>query len=359
MVQYAEPSSTITSGGWSYTGGSSLHDSTDCDGSPPSSNDTHYATIDGADVGGGASFEVKLESVTDPGIDTDFYIYIRSRVRNASGAGEKIDAFLYEGATQRSELWINYQPTDNTFSTDTIGLSSADVANISDFTDLRVRITIDTLGSGEDCDVSMILLEAPDVSLTNGPIDQTLASFTQNASGQLLIIGTLVQSLSQLTQTSTAGLSDIATITQTLQSFSQSLTGGPVVNASISHQLGMFAQESSGGRVSQGQGVQTLSSLTQVANGLLLIQGSISQNLALLNQVADAKALIIANIEASIDGFDQSLDGGIILTVNIDQSLMPFSQSGLGYVFSTTDVRITDTGRMWTFPSRTRIWSLS
>jgi hypothetical protein len=97
-------------------------------------------------------------------VDTGFHVYIRSRIRNGGGAPEKVDAWLYEGSTQRAVLWTNYLPPDNTFATDDIALDSGDVADISDFTDLRVRITIDTLASGEDCDVSMVLLEAPDVA---------------------------------------------------------------------------------------------------------------------------------------------------------------------------------------------------
>ena len=161
MVQYAEPNSTVTQGNWSLGGGAdNCHDATDCNTSPPTPDDTEYVTIDGDD--GGGYFEVGLETVSTPSDPSACSVYLRERVLGGGGGPEKLDAYLYEGATLRATLWTNYALTDNSFNTDTI--TPVDLSAVTDWSNLSVRIDVDTLGSGEDAQISMILLETPDAS---------------------------------------------------------------------------------------------------------------------------------------------------------------------------------------------------
>jgi hypothetical protein len=202
MVQYAEPTSEISAGNWSLAGGATdTADGTDCNGSPPTPDDAEYVTIDGAD--GGGYFEVLLETITAPSDPSSCTVYIRERVRGGVGGPEKLDAWLYEGGTLRATIWTNFVLTDTSFNTDTI--SAVDLSAVSDWSDLRIRVGVDSLASGEDADISMILLEAPDAATgRTANITQSLPSFTQAATASVTIETTVEQALPAFSQELTA-----------------------------------------------------------------------------------------------------------------------------------------------------------
>lgn len=155
MAQIAVPTSTITTNNWSgNVNGSSLHLDID-EGVSTSDDATSYIYVNTMSFGS-YTCEVKFGSLTDPTVHTGHILRCRS-IRNNIGT-QTLGILLYQGAT------LIYNTTFNptlSYATNTFTLSEAQAANITDYTDLRVRIQFSYTG-GTSPFVSAVEFEVPD-----------------------------------------------------------------------------------------------------------------------------------------------------------------------------------------------------
>lgn len=157
MTQYARPASDITIGNWTDEGTSfndgNLYTSVQ---EVTSDNDVSYINADDT----ATTCEVKLSSVSTPGAGSVIlHVYFRT---SGSGGPEKLDIDLVEGTTVL-ESWANQTNRSASYADLNATISSSP----SDWTDLRVRLGADSVGSGEYIRVTQIYLETPDGAGTN------------------------------------------------------------------------------------------------------------------------------------------------------------------------------------------------
>ncbi len=136
MVQTIRPASDISAGGWSDEG-SSFNDGNLFTSVQETSQDgdTSYILCE---VGDGTC-EVKLDTATDPVSAVLHTVHIWGE-GVGSGAPERIDVELYEGATLRATVIANWAPGRGAYAEATYTLSAAAANAISDYCDLRVRM---------------------------------------------------------------------------------------------------------------------------------------------------------------------------------------------------------------------------
>lgn len=153
MAQFARPASTISSGGWTFSD-LSLHEDTD----EVTPNGTDYAEADSTDT----TMELKLSSVTDPASSTGHTVRVYAQVTGGSGAPEKLDIALYQGST----LIVTATPTINrgAYALRSLTLSAAEADSITDYSDLRLRFTVNSLAAGETIQVTQCEFEVPDAA---------------------------------------------------------------------------------------------------------------------------------------------------------------------------------------------------
>lgn len=173
-IQFGTPDGDISAGSWTDEG------TVDNDGNLYTSIDESSADGDDSYIlsaGTTTTSEVSLTNVTDPGVDTGHEIHIWMRAIG-SGGGEKLTVSLFQGTTQIEEFKNNTNRS-STYAEKTLALAAANVANITDYTDLRIRIISATLGSGEELRVTKAELQIPDVA-----VGETLTfSISDNAIG--------------------------------------------------------------------------------------------------------------------------------------------------------------------------------
>jgi len=157
MAQYARPDSDITVGNWTDEGTSfndgNLYTSIQ---EVTSDNDTSYINADDT----ATTCVIGLNSINAPGTGTiTLHVYFRS---SGTGGPEKLDIDLYEG-TSLVQSWPNQTNRSGTYSD-----LNATVSNtITDYSDLRVHLGADSVGSGEWIRVTQVYLEAPDAAGTD------------------------------------------------------------------------------------------------------------------------------------------------------------------------------------------------
>ena len=152
MTQFGQPESDITmdftlssgSNGWELVDGETAEDT--------------------GIITGNASAEVaecRVTSLTDPEVGTAHTIRVRHQSVGGGGAPERLDFELIENTTQRA-LINNQAANRGSFVTTSYTLSAAEADAISDYTNLRLRVTIGALAGGEAIDISWMVLEIPD-----------------------------------------------------------------------------------------------------------------------------------------------------------------------------------------------------
>jgi hypothetical protein len=125
-VQYARPDGVVpTPSGWTASGAATLHEATD----EVTADDGDYMT-----TGGTASGELTLSTVADPGVDTGHVVRFRMMSLGSKGS-EKLDFRLLQGSTE-IVAYSNLSSRD-AYTTFTYALDTADVANITDYSNLR------------------------------------------------------------------------------------------------------------------------------------------------------------------------------------------------------------------------------
>jgi len=168
VAQFLRPSSDITvDAGWATA---PLWSKTNESGSP----DGTFIT----GTGNAQTFEVKLSAGTDPGIDTGHVVRIWARA-TGSGAGEKLNTWgLYDSATPI--ITKNETIARGSFNEYSLTPSEAQVANINDYGNLRVR-GLTSQGAAETIDIDKIELEIPNAPSV--PDDLTATDITTGSPG--------------------------------------------------------------------------------------------------------------------------------------------------------------------------------
>lgn len=167
MTQYARPIQDITQGSWTDEG------TVDNDGNLYSSVDE--VTLDNedsyiVDAGTNTLCEIKLGTISQPGNNTDHVLHILYR-SIGSGGPEKLDIRLLQGTTEIVSL-PNYSNRSSTYGDLNYSLSTVEADSITDYSDLRVELTGDSIGGSEEIRVSQIYLATADpsgVSVTPSP----------------------------------------------------------------------------------------------------------------------------------------------------------------------------------------------
>jgi hypothetical protein len=155
MPQFARPSSDITTTNWTRSSGTDEY-WTYID--EDTADDADYVQTQNTNSG----LEVKLSAVDDPASSTGHII----RVRNwmvGSAAGEARTILLLQGGTTIATL-ITGTLARTVGTQNNITLTGAQADAITDYSDLRLRFTATTLGSGETYRVGWAELEVPDAS---------------------------------------------------------------------------------------------------------------------------------------------------------------------------------------------------
>lgn len=198
MAQFARPSSDVT---FTLLGATPTNTAdnryTNIDESTPSDTDYVYSQNN---PGGSGLAEFGLSSITDPGVDTGFVLRIRCaqidedsgthpQSANTSGTATSLAWELRQGAS----LIEGGSISPGVFATTTVNLSSANVANITNFADLRVFVN-PSGGGGSGANrravaISWIELEAPDAS--GG------TQYNSSPSGSLSFTGAVAKAVSR------------------------------------------------------------------------------------------------------------------------------------------------------------------
>ena len=157
MTQYARPASDITVGSWTDEG------TVDNDGNLYTSLDEVTRDDDSSYIqgtNGAGSSEVKLSTVTDPVSSTGHILHVWFR-SIGSGAGEKMDFYLYCATTLIVQS-INQTNRSDTYADIAVTLTTDEADAITDYSDLRIRMDEDTIGTGEYVRITQCYIEVPD-----------------------------------------------------------------------------------------------------------------------------------------------------------------------------------------------------
>jgi hypothetical protein len=165
MTQYARPTSDISNNSWTDEGPSfndgNLYTSIQ---EVSQDGDTSYLNSTG-DAG---TFEVKLGTISDPEVGTGHIVHIYAR-GTGSGGPERLAVYLYEGTTLIETLSTNWAPGRGSYSDLNFTLVLAD--DIADYTDLRIRVTVASIGGSEQLDITQIYLETTDAAAGQDDLD--------------------------------------------------------------------------------------------------------------------------------------------------------------------------------------------
>jgi len=156
MAQIEVPSSDVSTGSWSANSGSTLYTQID-EGSVYSDSDY----ISSSDGGSDDTCEVHITDPDTPFQSGNYYIKYRAKVdQSFMYANPNMQVQLMQGATQIdtfTDTGITTSYTDDSHEV-------TDVSGISDWTDLRFKITMKTdgMGGGGALYLSNIYFEVPD-----------------------------------------------------------------------------------------------------------------------------------------------------------------------------------------------------
>ena len=160
MTQIARPASDISAGGWTDEG------SVDNDGVLATSIDE--VTIDNDDSyincsSSATTFKIKLATIVDPGVDTGHSLRIFLRCDGTGGA-ERTDWELVQGDPSETSIATlnNLSNRSDNYNDEGRALTTGEVGNITDYSDLYIKATNDNISGTEWARVTQVYLEAPD-----------------------------------------------------------------------------------------------------------------------------------------------------------------------------------------------------
>lgn len=173
MPQFGRPSADISTGTWTTT---PLWEK--LDESSPDDTTTEVTT---ANNPSNVAFEVRVTGITDPEDNTGHVV--RVRVKKSASGGRTINfAFtLLQGSTTIA-TWSASNVT-NSYATFTRNLTTGEAGNITNYADLRVRVSANNpdTGPGRSAQCTWIEMEAPDAPAPPDPIDETITETSESA----------------------------------------------------------------------------------------------------------------------------------------------------------------------------------
>jgi len=158
MPQAARPTSTVSSSNATAVGAATLHEATD----EVVRNDADYAHLIAPGLGS-ANAELMLSAVNDPGVHTGHVIH--AVIANVTTHVVTHGIELKQGSTVIKSWDPETITNGQGFTEYTVELSEAEAANITNYSDLRIRPSYTSGGSGE-YKYSQLFLEVPDVPVT-------------------------------------------------------------------------------------------------------------------------------------------------------------------------------------------------
>jgi len=223
MTQYGRPISDVTTTNWSPSTGTDLFAVLD----EASYDDGDYAVAAANSV---ATLEVALtSSLNDPGSGTHI-VRIRLKV-NATNKALAGTWELYQGSTQIFSESISNSTLTTSFAEYTHTLSAGEIAAISDWTDLRIRVSQTSATAGNYLTTSWAELEIPDGTAgpISGDIVATLPALTMASAGTVDVVGDTAVALPALTMASTGVLPIVGTLALTLAALTSSIAGSTII----------------------------------------------------------------------------------------------------------------------------------
>lgn len=173
MVQIARPESTTLAGAWTPTGAASLHAAL----AEPVPDDASFIASE-ADPANSAC-EVAVASLVDPSDDSGHVLRWRHAKSAAGGNSIDLTVELRQGTTVIATA--SFIDIGDVWTTGTLVLSGAAAANISDYSDLRLRFIADVSGAdlARAAHVSWAELETPGADATVAALEAQVASLEQ------------------------------------------------------------------------------------------------------------------------------------------------------------------------------------
>jgi hypothetical protein len=157
MPQFARPSSDVTTTNWTRSTGTNAY-YTYVEETTADDNDYLQTTVTNSGL------ELGLSSVTDPVSSSGHIVRIRTW-STGGAAAEGRTILLLQGSTTIATVATG-NPTRTVGSQVNFTLTSAQADSITDYSNLRIRVTATTLGSGETIRFGWAEMEVPDVSAT-------------------------------------------------------------------------------------------------------------------------------------------------------------------------------------------------
>ena len=162
MTQYARPDSDVSDGRWVNSAGNNTNLYSYIDESTVSDSDYIQVTDE---WGSTDTCIFGLGDVTDPSSASDHKFTVRYSDSSYSGS-TGLTATLLQGASTTIRAFSVYLDPDGSFAETTITLTESEANNISDYSDLRLKIQItDDMGMGAVSKVSWAYFECPDASV--------------------------------------------------------------------------------------------------------------------------------------------------------------------------------------------------
>jgi hypothetical protein len=164
MAQYARPDADDTDGSWTdKDGGTTLYTSID-----EASADDATTYIKSADGGSNDACIVRLSDVSAPGSSGTYIKYKALNQDSMGGGAPSLKLELLQGSTVKATTTNN---SVDTSSWTAYSYTISDVSGISDWTDLKMRITMITnTGFGDVMKVTQAFLETQDAGGASVPI---------------------------------------------------------------------------------------------------------------------------------------------------------------------------------------------
>lgn len=281
MTQYSRPDGDITRtgvGGGTYA---------DIDEVSPSDSDFIYGAENTA-----VTFECSLSDPNTPSVDTDHVIRYRVVKLNDTtpdGAGNAVyvTAYLYQGTTliatdaQRTltGTWTQYD----------WAVPSASIANITDYSDLRLRFYSPASGGSASTrramGLSWAVLEIPDaVASITGSLSKNLDGVSISAAGELPVNGALDKSVDAVSVSAAGGLSVSGVLSKNLDDVeivaSGQIGAAEPITGSLIKTLGEVGVSCTGYLVVTGSLDESLDNAVLAADGFLPVSGALNQSIS-------------------------------------------------------------------------------
>lgn len=159
MAQFLRPSSDITTTNWTRSSGTNAYYTYIDETTSDSSDYVQIVTTTGSGL------EVKLSAGTDPVSSANHIVRVADWTVG-SGAGEARTILLLQGSTTIATVATG-NPSRTVGSTVTFTLTGTQADSITDYSDLRLRFTANTLAAGETYRVGWAEMEIPDPVTTS------------------------------------------------------------------------------------------------------------------------------------------------------------------------------------------------